>query len=78
MKRENLPGIEFAELNGAPGDNESIAISNSLINGLRIEIFNYDLGTACFHIADMQTAMQIAQVLVEYSQRIASPPEPAT
>jgi hypothetical protein len=73
MKRKNNPGIEWTEIAADYG--EVITISNSLTNGLRIELFNGDIDDiACFHIADMQTAMQIAEVLTEYSKRIANPP----
>jgi hypothetical protein len=73
MNCVKLPGIEWASFRGRP--DEGITISNSLINGLRIEVFNHDQEeTSTFQIDDATTAVQIAQVLVEYAQRIANPP----
>jgi hypothetical protein len=78
MKTRNLPGIEWTEIEGGPNCGEMITVSNSLTNGLRIEIFNDDIDDiGLFHIQDATTAVQIAQLLVEYSQRIANPPQPA-
>jgi transcription-repair coupling factor (superfamily II helicase) len=79
MKTRNLPGIEWTEIEGGPNCGEMITVSNSLTNGLRIEIFNDDIDDiGLFHIQDATTAVQIAQVLVEYAQRIANPPQPAS
>jgi hypothetical protein len=78
MKTRNLPGIEWTEIEGGPNCGEMITVSNSLTNGLRIEIFNDDIDDlGLFHVVDATIAVQIAQLLVEYAQRIANPPQPA-
>jgi len=77
---ERRPGIEMLSFRGEPGyQDEEIYISNSLSNGLRIEIANFDdeeCGNAhAFHIKDPATARRIAERLIEWSSRIADPPQ---
>ena len=73
---EARPGIELLHMVGAPGyEDEEIIVSNSLSNGLRIEITNEDMDWACFHIHSPATALLIAERLTEWSQRICNPPE---
>lgn len=75
---ERRPGIELLELQGEPGyHTEHICVSNSLLNGLRIEIFDEGEegeegsdGWWCFHIRNPETARLIAAKLLEWSERI--------
>jgi hypothetical protein len=67
-------GIELIHFIGGPGyDDEEIMVSNSLSNGLRIEITNEDMDWAAFHIKRKETALLIAAKLTEWCERIADP-----
>jgi hypothetical protein len=74
------PGIELLEMRGMPGyQDEHFLLSNSLGNGLRIEIADDDEEHDCgcfhaFHIHSSETALLIAAKLIEWSKRICDPP----
>jgi hypothetical protein len=74
---ELRPGIELIQFRGGAGyEDEVVTLSNSIANGLRFEVENDDLsGVACFHIKSPETARLIAGRLVEWSKRIANPPD---
>lgn len=66
--------IELFHLRGEPGyDDEEIIISNSVGNGLRIEITNEDMDWAVFQINSAAEAIEIASRLIEWSTRICDP-----
>lgn len=73
---ELRPGVELLHMRGPAGyGDEEIIVSNSLSNGLRIEVTGDDVDWAPFHIKDAQTARIIATKLLAWCERIADPPE---
>lgn len=74
---EIRPGIELLHLKGTPGyEDEEIIVSNSLSNGLRIEIANEGTNWISFHIQSPMTAVLIAHKLQAWCMHIADPPSP--
>lgn len=72
---ELRPGIERVHFRGEPGyEDEELIVSNSLSNGLRLEITNEGMDWACFHIQSAATAAIIAAKLAEWCERMANPP----
>lgn len=78
---ERRPGIEVFELHGAEGyEGERLILENGLSNGLRFLITDaMDDGDggcfAHFHIQSSKAAKLLAQRLIEFSDRIANPPD---
>lgn len=85
---EKRPGIELLHLRGGAGyQTETLCIENGLGNGLRLLAFEDEWdedkgevtsGTgeiAHFHVTARSTARLIAHTLLEWADRIASPPE---
>jgi hypothetical protein len=74
---EKRSGIELLELQGGPCyEEERLTLSNSLSNGLRLQVDDEGCEIAHFHIEDAETAKLIATRLLEWSERIANPPSP--
>lgn len=76
LVNELRPGIELVHVRGNAGyEDEEIVVSNSLSNGLRIQVANKDTDWVCFHINSKATAHLIAQKLMEWCERRADPPQ---
>lgn len=75
LEDEARPGIELLTMRGAPGcEDETISVSNSLNNGLRIQILNDELDWAAFHFKSRRDAVLVAAKLLEWCNRMADPP----
>lgn len=73
---ERRPGIELLHMRGPPGyEDEEIVVSNSLSNGLRIEVTREGEDWIPFHIENAEVARRIAAKLLEWCERIADPPQ---
>lgn len=74
MTYESRPGVERLTLHSEDGQ-ETLCLSNSLSNGVRIEIRNEDIDdVALFHIESREAALEIAAKLIVFYERSANPP----
>lgn len=70
------PGEEVLHLQGGTGhEDEELMISNSVRNGLRVDVYNDEqLEWACFSVQSADMARLIGERLLEWALRIGNPP----